>query len=60
MPLSSLLRSNLPAFLVVGEVTVPREAPRAELLPRVGVLVGLVEVATETDVSADIIEYCAV
>lgn len=58
--LSSLLCSNLPAFLVVGEVTVSREAPRAELLPRVGVLVGLVEVATETDVSAGIVKYCLV
>lgn len=59
MRLSSLLRSDLPAFLVVGEVTVAREAPRAELLPRVGVLVGLVEGA-ETDVSADMIKYCVV
>lgn len=41
------LFSYLPAFLVVGEVTVSREAPRAELLPRVGVLISLEERSTE-------------
>lgn len=55
---SSLRFSYLPALLVVGEVAVSRESPRAELFPRVGVLVGLVEMATKTHVGADIIKYC--
>lgn len=44
---NELLFSYLPALLVVGEVTVSREASRAELLPRVGVLIGLVERSKE-------------
>lgn len=39
--------SYLSAFLVVGEVTVSREASRAELFPRVGVLVGLMDMSTK-------------
>lgn len=35
------VEAYLPAFLIVGEVTVSREPSCAELLPRVGVLIGL-------------------
>lgn len=47
-PTSQLQLSYLPAFLVVGEVTVPRKASRAELSPGVWVLVGLVEMWTHS------------
>lgn len=40
----------LSAFLVVGEVTVSREASCTELFPGVWVLVGLVETATLSDI----------
>ncbi len=42
----------LPAFLIVREVAVSREASRTELLPRVGVLIGLVKMSrTKTNVT---------
>lgn len=38
---ASLKSTNLPALLVVWQVTLPRETPCAELLARVGVLICL-------------------
>lgn len=44
-PSGSCVAVYLPAFLTVGEVAVSREPSGTELLPRVGVLIGLVKMS---------------